>query len=340
MKTNAILYACIVLTTLAACTKEGPPGPAGAPGPQGPGGSGSADPNIYGKWEVVSGLPNTKYVIIKNDNSFYQLDSLDYGFKDMYSDMALITGSQISCFGLYNYAISNDTLRLINANSTVILKKNSNSPNETQWVITTSETDSIANPLANADGRQDIGFDGTNILWAADYSASSIYKIHPATHAITGTIPLAASYYYASVNYASSNMWISNGTVIDKVNPANGNVIATSPTLCASTIQAIALIGQDMWYCDGQGMLSRWDIISNAVTPQFELRANGMEYVNGYLYIVKYNKLYKCQLSPFMCVATYALPDNTAYYGLTHDGSHFWVVKDVQNEYRLVKLNI
>lgn len=340
MKTRTILSVCIFLSALAACTKEGPPGPAG---PQGPGGNGSIDPAIYAKWEVVSGLPGTKYFIIKTDNSFCQLDSLAYGFKSLYSDMAFITGSQIAAgFGVYNYAISNDTLRLSNSIGTVILKKNANAPDETQWTIAASITDSIPSPVPNGDGREDLGFDGTNILWAADASVSALCQINPVTHAVSGTIPLSANYYYPSVNYASASVWVSNGTAIDKVNPASGAILSTSPALSANAITAMALVGQDMWYCDWQGALSKWDIISNAVTPQFQLEATGMEYVNGYLYIVRYNMLYKCQLSPFMAVATYALPvGNHSYHGLTHDGTHFWVVQHrPQNTCRLVKLTI
>lgn len=344
MKTTRIFLIIalgIVLAALAACTKEGPPGPAGAPGPQGPGGIGSPDPNIYTTWEVVSGLPGTKYVIIKSDNSYFQLDSLEYGFKNLSSGMALITGSQISCFGLYNYTISNDTLRLASSSGTAILKKNAGAPDETQWLLAASVVDSIASPIANGDGRQDISFDGTNILWTADANVSGVYKINPSTHAITGSIPLSASYYYASVNYASSNAWISNGTVIDKVNPATGAVISTSPPLVVNIIPAMALVGQDMWYCDWQGMLSTWDIVSNAVTPRFQLDASGMEYVNGYLYVIAHGRMHKCQLSPFLAVATYSLPSNS-YHGLTHDGSHFWAVRyrASQNGYELVKFNI
>lgn len=346
MQTKLFLSSMLLTICFIACKKEGPEGPAGAPGPQGPNGIGSADPNIYNKWQVVSGLPGTKYVIIKNDNSFYQLDSAAYGFKDLYSDMAFITGSQIACFSLYNYSISNDTLTLTNSYGTVILKKNPNAPDETQWVTVVTEIDSIANPVATGDGRQDIGFDGTNILWTGDYNSTTVYKINPATHAISGTLPLSTNYSGGQINYAASNIWIANNTIVDKVNPANGSVISTSPTLSTNgSITGMALAGQNLWYSNWQGNVSTWDIISNTITPQFQCRATGMEYVNGYLYLFRDNSIYKCQLTPFFAaVTTYTIPsiDGGNNGGITYDGSKFWVVKYnySQNTYSLVKLSI
>lgn len=332
----------LITTCFFACKKEGPEGPAGA---QGPNGIGSADPNIYNKWQVVSGLPGTKYVIIKNDNSFYQLDSAAYGFKDLYSDFAFITGSQILCFSAFNYVISNDTLKLTNSIQTVILKKNPNAPDETQWVTVVTEIDSIASPVANGDGREDIGFDGTNILWTADATVNTLYKINPATHLVSGTLPLSTSYYYGQVNYAASNIWISNGATVDKVNPANGAVLSTSHALAPNyALRGIALAGQNLWYCDWQGNISTWDIISNTITPQFHCYVSGMEYVNGYLYLFRGNSIYKCQLTPFAAVTTYTIPsiDGGNNGGITYDGSNFWVVKYsyTQNNYSLVKLSI
>ncbi|MEO6239809.1 MAG: hypothetical protein ABIQ40_00670 [Bacteroidia bacterium] len=345
MKTR-ILFSFILLTSIfSACKKEGPSGPAGPPGSPGVNGIGSPDPNIYNKWQVISGLPNTKYVIIKSDNSYFQLDSNAYGFKNLSSDAALITGSQIACFNLFNYIISNDTLTLVNLYGTVILKKNTNAPDETQWVLPFTEIDSIASPVTNGDGREDLGFDGTNILWTADASSNAIYKINPTTHSVAGTVPLTNTYYYGQVNYAAANIWISNNATVDKVNPSNGNVISTSPTLTTVTgpLTGMALAGQNLWYCDWQGNISTWDIISNAITPQLQYRTEGMEYVNGYLYMTKGNKIYKCELSPtFKVVASYAGDNNASYQGITYDGSHFWVVKYNynQNNYSLVKLSI
>ncbi len=343
MKTKTLAGAFLLLCLIAACTKEGPPGPAGSQGPQGPGGSGTPDPNIFHKWEVVSGLPNTKYVIIKNDNVYYQMDSAAYGFKDIYGATALITGSQIACWSIYNYLVSNDTLYLDNSSETIVLKRNDNAPDETQWVISVTETDSIASPVLNGDGREDIGFDGNNILWTADANSSIIYIIDPPSHAVIGQYTLSTNYSYGQINYAASNIWISNGTTVDKVNPANGSVLATSPSLTSSTLTGIALAGQEMWYSDWQGNIATWDIISNAITPQLQYPVNGMEYVNGYLYMVSGNKIHKCQLSPFKAVATYAIGSaNASYSGITHDGSRFWVVKYNynQNSYSLVKLSI
>jgi hypothetical protein len=336
----------LILMTIAlfsSCKKEaGPQGPEGQQGPTEPGGIGNTDSRLYTKWQVVSGYSETKYIIIKSDNSFYQLDSAAYGFKSLYSATALITGSQIYGWDLCNYTINNDTLKLTNIDRTVILIKNVNAPDETAWVTPVTAIDSINVPFTVNDGREDIGFDGTNILWTGNYDSDTVYKINPSTHSIAGYIPLTTTYSYGSINYAASNIWLSNYNTIDKINPANGAIISSSPGL-AQYINSLALVGNTMWYSSG-GDIYTWDVISNNITHQLQLYAYGMEYVNGYLYVNNGNFIHKCQLSPFLAIKTYQIKSSyyeASYYGLTFDGTKFWIVMSAHsNNYTLIRLSI
>ncbi|GEM_PF-2502184 len=60
---RATLVFLFIVTLFTACKKEGPQGPAGHTGPTGI--STTPNPDIYDKWEVIAGLPSTRYIIIK-----------------------------------------------------------------------------------------------------------------------------------------------------------------------------------------------------------------------------------------------------------------------------------
>lgn len=326
---KSIIVIALAIILFSACKKEGPEGPQGPIGLTGPTGSTTAvNPAVYGKWQVISGMPGTSYYILKSNNYLYRLDSAAYGFKSLASDMALMTYTQIFAFWTtFNYSISNDTLRLTNLNNNIILKKKANAPDETEWVTYLTVIDSIVSPTGG-DGREDLGFDGSNILWTASSSSNTLYKINPSSHVVS-TLPLSTSYYYGGCNYASTQLWISDDFIINNVNPATGAVISTSPVLCSSTITSLALAGSLMYYSDWLGNFYTWDIISNDITPMFSYYINGMEYVGGFLYIYSYHEIHKCQLSPFEVVTTYYIdyPHSSGNCGgLTYDGSNFWIV--------------
>jgi len=347
MKSFKILLIFIIIICLFASCKKDYEGPQGPTGPSGPTGNFNVvNPELYNKWEVVSGLDKTKYMIIKNDNVVFTLDSTVYGFKSFDKYLAFVTYNQLtSGETTYNYSISNDTLRLTNMNTNIILKKNINAPVETQWVTFVNVTDSIDSPAPNEDGREDIGFDGTNILWTAESNSSTLYKINPVTHTVT-TLTLSASYYYGSVNYANSFIWISNDSYINKVNPATGAIVSSSPVISSATISSLALIGQLMYFGNVSWYNSNWDIVSNTVTPLFNYGIKGMEYVNGFLYIISGKFIYKCDITPsFHIISTYYIDYSSLrgnIGGITHDGTNFWITGKNQgtNIYRLLKLNL
>ncbi|HNX06130.1 MAG TPA: hypothetical protein PKL96_00950 [Bacteroidales bacterium] len=337
---RTILMFSLAILIFTACKKETIEGPQGPAGPAGP--TTSVNPAIYGSWEVLSGMPGAKYFILKNTNFLYRLDSLDHGFKSLTGDMALLTYTQIYVFReTFNYSINNDTLKLVNLNRNITLKKKVNAPDETDWVIYATVIDSIVSPT-HSDGREDIGFDGTNILWTAKSTSDTIFKINPLNHAIS-YLHLSNGYYYGSTTFATF-LWISDNSAIDKVNPTTGAVLGTSPALGTSRITANALVGSDMWYCEG-GNIKTWNIVSDVITPQFHLYTDGMEYTGGFLYFFNNNQIYKCQLSPLQAIETYYIDHQNIGNnngGLTYDGTHFWVVgyDNNTNKYLLYKLSI
>lgn len=353
MKTSLYIISLIsIILLFSTCKKEGPqgpPGPTGAQGATGQNGIGSADPRLYTTWEVTSGLQHTKYIIIKNDNSYYYLDSLEHGFKSIQSGLAMITGTQFMIMGWfrYNYAITNNTLVLSSPSQTITLKKTARAVDEFQWVTHINITDSIGCPASMIISDQDIGFDGTNILLMSYDNPSTVYKFNPQTHAVTTTNLPFNSYYGSSIHYSHPNLWITNGSTIDRVNSYTGTLLSTSPSLSQHSISALALVGNYMWFADNRGNVALWNVISNTVqTPIFRISlTNGMEYVNNYLYILSGDYIHKIDPNTFQATQTYFIEHDPLLLvssGLTFDGSKFWVLgyDATGDSYKLLKLSI
>ena len=342
------LLLCLALSFIVSCKKDntGPQGPEGPAGPTGI--ASSPDPALLTKWTVVSGLSETKYVIFKSDFSINLLDSAQYGFKTISSDLAFITDNQLYYnYSAYNYVVVNDTLKITNKTDTVVLKKNTNAPDMTAWVTHLSVTDSIDNPEVGGDGNQDIGFDGSHILWSGSMNSSKIYRIDPETGSHT-TLSLSGNYYNAGVICVAPSIWIADISTFDQVDPSNGSVLNTSPVISSEGISALAITGSgSMIYCTPTGKVCSLDMVSHFNGWLFSIPdgVTGLEYVNGFLYFFRGHYLFKWQFSSYQVVTSYyidsPLLDNETG-GITYDGTHFWVVGQNPNtdEFKLLKLNL
>jgi len=337
-----ILQLALVLIVFASCKKEGPQGPEGPSGPAG--NSLTVNSELYGKWQVVSGLTETKYIIIYNNNLTYLLDSLEYGVKKLSEDMAMITYAQIYLHNeVFNYTLSNDTLRLTNFSKNIVLKKNSNAPAETQWLTFITITDSIPSPT-NEVGNFDIGYANGKIAWTAKSPSDTLFLINTTTHDVTYLSITSAN--YGSVNFATA-FWISSDNRIYQVSPNNGLTLSSSPVLGTGRVQSLALVNANsMWLCI-DNKIKIWNPLTNDITQLGELYTNGMEYVDSYLYILQDNLIFKCQLSPtFQVVQTYYINNSHLNIwgngGITYDGTHFWIVGQENNTYKygLYKLSL
>ncbi|HNW69693.1 MAG TPA: hypothetical protein PKI01_04785 [Bacteroidales bacterium] len=331
---KVILLLSLVLIVFASCKKEGPQGPEGPSGPAGT--SQTVNPELYGKWQVVSGLPETKYIIVYNNNMTYLLDSLEFGFKHIHEDMALITYAQIYLENtVFNYTISHDTLRLTNFSKNIVLKKNSNAPAETEWVTFVTVTDNIPSPT-NVTGNFDIGYTNGKIAWTAKSPSDTLFLINSTTHDVSYLF--INSVTNGSVNCATA-FWISSDNRVYQVSPNNGLTLSSSPVLGSGRVNALTLVGaNDMWLCI-DNKIKTWNPLTNDITEKFELYANGMEYVGSYLYILQNELIFKCQISPtFQVVQTYYINDPNLNFwgngGITYDGAHFWIVGQDNDTYQ------
>jgi len=343
------LLLCLALSFIVSCKKDKYTGPQGPEGPAGTTGiASSPDPALFTKWDVVSGLNETKHIIFKSDFSINLLDSAQYGFKTISSDLVFITNNQLYYdYTVFNYVIDNNTLKITNKTDTIVLKKSTNAPEMTEWVSYLNVIDSIDNPEVGGDGNQDIGFDGSHILWSGSMNSSKIYRIDPETGSHT-TLSLSGNYYNAGVNCVAPSIWIADISTFDQIDPSNGSVLNTSPVISSGGISALALdAGGSMLYCTPTGKVFSFDMVShfNVWLFTYPDGFTGLEYVNGFLYFFRGHYLYKWQFSSYQIVTSYyidsPLLDNETG-GITYDGTHFWVVGQNPNtdEFKLLKLNL
>ena len=309
----------LIITVFVTCKKEGPQGPQGQAGP------GNPDPNIYGKWEVISGANEFKYLIINNDKSYYVLFEDTFGFKSQYNDIALITGSQIVIeIGngyLYNYSVSSSSLTLTNTEDTISLSRNNNVPDQDNWLKKITSLSSINAPIKRA---TDLAWDGQYIWYGNAYETNYLYKINPLTSYVD-SIPTINSAW--GIEFDGQYLWTSNNGYdkIFKVDPTTGSNITESVSMGA-WIESIAWDGQYLWcWSDNEGTIYKYNPQSNSVVSQYNIgTAGGITYANGYFYLCIYGVLHKCTINPLHAIESYSL-ENLHIHGITYDGNNFWV---------------
>lgn len=294
---------------------------------------------LYNNWEVKSGMPNTKFITIKSDNS-YSIFNEDktWGFRSIGNDMSFISGTQLSLVNngyfmySYNYSVKNDSLILSNANEKIIAIKNNNAPKKTQWIDYVSSLDSVPFPIQFGDPREDIGFDGQNIILTGDANSRTLYKINVNTKTVS-TLALKYNAYYSSASFANNSIWFLSTNNVSKID-MNGSTTFSSAQLNNGDRTdggGFAFDGTN-FYCSSRNCIYNYNITNNSWTNLYDIQnVTGMEYVGGYLYVVKEGAIHKCTISPFRVVKTYIInsaTDSGGYgrlIGITYDGTYFWI---------------
>lgn len=82
--------------------------------------------------------------------------------------------------------------------------------------------DSFPSPGSEPRG---LAWDG-EYLWCADASTDSVYKLDISDGSVISSFPFYIESSYGGITWSDdNNIWIANGSLIYKVNPANGDVI-------------------------------------------------------------------------------------------------------------------
>ncbi len=302
---------------------------------------------IYGKWAVLSGGGNTKYIIIGSDNVFYWLEEYNYGFRGEWSGVCQITGGQINFgimglmnFSIMNFSISNNQLTLSHPSmASIICERDNNAPEREDWIKTILSVHSSGAPIDEA---TDLTYDGQYLWYGNGYASHNLYKINPSNITVEATIPVSQSAW--AVEWVDGYLWVSsNGSdKIYKINPANGNLITQSVEMGA-WIEGIAFDGQYIWCAsNNESTLYKYDRNTNSVVSDFfvDMRVHGLCYNDGFLYACAEGIVNKCSLNPLEVVEAFAL-ENYNIEGIAYDGVNFWVSTANYNEtpsYRIQKV--
>lgn len=84
--------------------------------------------------------------------------------------------------------------------------------------------DSFPSPGSEPRG---LAWDG-EYLWCADAGTDSVYKLDISNGTVISSFPFSVGATYGGITWSDdNNMWIANGSLIYKVNPADGEVISS-----------------------------------------------------------------------------------------------------------------
>ena len=317
---------------------------------------------IYGKWEVTSGemaINDSKYVYINEDNTIHILSEDNRGFRDSYTTNITISENQIILSGggqggssINNYTLEENKLTIVLPYDAppAILERRTMDNEASNWVTSLNILEQGNAPWGRDN---DIAFDGEFIL--GYYSdESSILKIDPSNFSITSTIP--TTNHPRAIDVEKSNSPhrqlfqgdSGNGTFDSYIYSSNSKYYTSIPL--GPWIKGIASIEPELLWVNSHneeklykyksnGSLSPGEIVQ---TIDLDFQPRGMDYRDDYLYMVKYDKIYKCTTSPDLkAVETYSLKRHDID-GITFDGTNFWLNAESYDEdgYKLIKVDL
>jgi hypothetical protein len=198
-----------------------------------------------GKWEVLSGMENVKYLVFTDDKNCIKLKQYAYEHKSKETSIFQATNGQIIIYDnnyynqIYNTRISRDTLYLTGTGEEVIALKEPDAPDPEDWTGSITIQSSFPAPINDL---TDIGFDGTSLWYGNAYNSNYLYKINR----INGNLDSIPTTLYAwAIEFANPYLWVSSngGTQIHSVNKTTGSTIAGSTAL-GPWIYGIAWDGQ------------------------------------------------------------------------------------------------
>ncbi len=319
--------------------------------------------SVYGKWEVTSGevaINDSKFVYINSDNTVIILGEDARGFRNDLKTNITVTDSQITMSGaggqgtplIINYSLEADKLimNLPYNLPKVTLQRRAVDNDADNWITSLSILDQGNAPWGRDN---DIAFDGEYIL---GYSSddSSILQINPTNFSVAGSIPTTSYPRALDIEktdspYRQLFQGDSGDETFDSYIYSSNSKYYTSIPL-GSWMKGIASIepGQ-LWISShneeklyrykSNGALSPGEILQ---TIDLGFQPKGMDYRDGYLYMVKYDKIYKCTTSPDLrAVETYSLKQHDID-GITFDGNNFWLNAESweSDGYRLIKVDL
>lgn len=323
----------------------------------------SSDPlqpdDIYGKWEVISGevlINDSKYIYINTDNTIIVQGEDNRGFRDEQKTNITVTDIQFTMSGfgtsIYNYTLEENELTLIPPYDSppIILQRTTGDYEIDNWIKSLSILNQGNVPW---DRDIDITFDGEYIL-GSFREDNNILQINPEDFSIAGTIPATNRITAIEIEKSDSpnrQLFLGgSGTgAFDSFLYSSNSLYYTSTPVGAYIMGIASIEPGQLWLnshneeklykYQSNGALSPGEILQ---TIDLDFQPQGMDYRNGYLYMVKNDKVYKCTTSSELrAVETFSL-DYHEIDGITFDGVNFWLnaTSNEEDSYKLIKVDL
>ena len=305
------------------------------------GNGGTETPAVYGAWAITSNtavdfndsdpvfLSSSKYLRVESDNTFAVLNETSpNAFHAVRSGVVSATTKQVGLDGrFFNYTVSGDTLTLSRPNGQVVATHAPSAPAMSAWVVPAVAGAAVPVTADIAEGT-DLAWDGSHFWVGTTSNRDGIQEIALDTGEVSSTIPTSLD--VIGIGWDGAHFWVSNDgqDKVYKIDNA-GAVLETSPTM-GPWVEGIAFDGTKIWgYSHNEQTLYAYVPGTTTLTdtiPLPDAYGGGIEFANGFLYLVTGNSIYKIQTSPPKVVTTYSFYGLYDLTGIAFDGTDFFVL--------------
>lgn len=322
---------------------------------------GSGSGSIVGKYILVSGgIPSYKYFQITADSLYIMGEATDYGRRFLSARKLTITSDSLYMYSIgYPYTLINGDLTITGLTpDPIIASKNTNVPDQNEWVLPTVVTNlgTITDPSSG--GFNDMtGYGGSVVTDGHTNGTKYVFKqLTISTNSYSATeIDVDPSYisqvgYEDNIEYMNGKFlvyeWGNPNSYIYKVNPSDGMVESSvQVTYPVGNIYAIANDGVDLWGMTYDG-IRKYDFINNEWNGEFAIGGAGaLAGKGGYLYInSQYDNgiIQKYDPTKYKVVAAYQFPENYDIRGMAFVGND--IIASVYNytttTYQLIRIQL
>ena len=306
------------------------------------GNGGTETPAVYGAWSITSMtgvdfndgdpvfLPSSKYLRVESDKTFAILNETSpNAFHAVRSGVVSATTTQVGLDGrFFNYAVSGNTLTLSRPNGQIVATRAPSAPATNAWVVPAVASGPAITIAASIGEGTDLAWDGAHFWVGNDDATDTIQQIALDTGEVSSTLP--ANMDVIGIGWDGAHFWVSDDGH-DKVYKIDntGAVLETSPAMGA-WVQGIAFDGTKIWgYSQNEQTLYAYVPGTTTLTdtiPLPDAYGGGIEYANGFIYLVTGNSIYKIQPSPPKVLTTYSFYGLYYLVGIAFDGTNFYVL--------------
>lgn len=299
--------------------------------------------SIIGDWELVSGGllgVEDDFLIISSDNTFEILSENEIGFRQKFQGIYTDGEDQITLnfgfgSGLFNYTVTETTLELMGSEGSVSnYVRTTTAPLPETWITTITALEQADAPW---DENVDIAYNDSQILIGNGNASEFIGLMNTETLALDSGILTSKSAFAVEVEKLNlpdkfifeSDGGFSNFTAFY----ADTNLEAFTSIDTGPWIYGLASVNQTQIWVSSDNTASLYlvsydDATGSSIierTLDIDLRIDGLDYQNGFLYACYQGGIYKCDVSSSFEIVENIKIGGYEATGIAFDGTNFWI---------------